>query len=361
MFKIKKSKTYIISEIGGNHNGNLKLAKKLIYKSWRAGADAVKFQTFLPDELATKNTKVADYQKKNIKKKISSIDILRICQLSFKDHFKLKKYSKKIGIDFLSSAFDMKSLVFLSKELKMKNHKGPSGEITNFQLLFEHGRKKHSIILSTGMSSIKEIKEALNIYLAGYLSNKRIYTAKKFIKKDLLKSNHNILKKKVVLLHCVSNYPTNLTDLNLKVVQSLSKIFGIRVGLSDHSLSILTPAVSVALGAKVIEKHITLNRNMVGPDHKSSILPNEFSEMVNNIRNVEKMLGKNIKRPNSKEIAISKIARKYLITIKKINKGELFTTKNISSKRGNGSIEASKFWSKVGVKSKKEYEPNTFL
>ena len=361
MFKIKKSKTYIISEIGGNHNGSIKLAKEMIYKSWKAGADAVKFQTFLPEELATKDTKIADYQKKNIKKKISSLDILKICQLRFKDHIKLKKYSKKIGIDFLSSAFDMKSLIFLSKDLKMKNHKIPSGEITNFQLLFEHGRRKHNIILSTGMSSIKEIKEALNLYLAGYLFNKKISSIKKFIKKNLLKSNLGILKKKVVLLHCISNYPTKLSDLNLKVIQNLKKIFDIRVGLSDHTRSILTPAIAVAMGAKVIEKHITLNRNMTGPDHKSSILPKEFSAMVKNIRNAEKMLGIKEKKPNHKEIAISRIARKHLITIKKINKGDFFSTKNISSKRGNGSIKASKYWNMIGIRAKKEYEPNTFL
>ena len=361
MFDTKKSKTYIISEIGGNHNGNINLAKKMIYKSWKAGADAVKFQTFLPEELATKNTKIADYQKKNIKKKISSLDILKICQLRFNDHFKLKKYSKKIGIDFLSSAFDMKSLIFLSKDLKMKNHKIPSGEITNFQLLFEHGKRKHNIILSTGMSSIKEIKEALNIYLAGYLSKKKNFTIKKFIKKNLLKSNQKILYKKVILLHCVSNYPTKLSDLNLKVIQNLNKIFGIRIGLSDHTCSTLTPAIAVAMGAKVIEKHITLNRNMIGPDHKSSILPKEFSEMVKNIRNAEKMLGKSKKKPNKKEIAISKIARKRLITIKKINKGDFFSTKNISSKRGNGSIKASKYWNIIGIRAKKEYETNTFL
>ena len=170
---MNSKKIFLIGEIGINHNGSLKIAKKMIYKSWKAGADAVKFQTFLPEELSTPNTKIAEYQKKNIKKKISSLDILRLCHLSFKDHDILKKYSKKIGIDFLSSAFDMKSLAFLSRDLNIKNHKIPSGEIINSQLLFEHGLRKHNIILSTGMSTIKEIKNALNIYLAGYLYIKK--------------------------------------------------------------------------------------------------------------------------------------------------------------------------------------------
>ena len=361
MLKIKKSKTYIISEIGGNHNGNLKLAKKMIYKSWKVGADAVKFQTFIPEELAAPNTKIAEYQRKNIKKKISSLDILKMCQLSFKDHYILKKYSEKLGIDFLSSAFDMKSLIFLSKDLKIKNHKIPSGEITNFQLLFEHGRKNHNIILSTGMSSIKEIKDALNIYLTGYLFKKKNISIKKFVNRNFLKKSHKILKKKVILLHCVSNYPTDISDINLKVIETLHKIFDLPVGLSDHTSSTLTPAIAVSMGAKVIEKHLTLNKNMLGPDHTSSILPKEFKEMIENIRDTEKMLGDSIRKPNFKEVKISKIARKYLVAVKEIKKGETYSSNNISTKRGNGSISASKYWNIIGIKANKNYKANTFL
>ena len=334
----------------------------MIYKSWQSGANAVKFQTFIPEELSSINNKVADYQKKNIKKKISSINILRICKLNYEDHFILKKYSESLGIDFISSAFEMKSLRFLSKDLKIKNHKIPSGEITNFQLLFEHGKLNHNVILSTGMSSLKEIEKALNILLAGYMhKRKKVSLSNNYIKKNFLKKNKNILKKKVTLLHCISNYPTEIKDINLNIIKTLKEKFDLPIGLSDHTISVLTPAVAVALGAKIIEKHITLNKKMFGPDHISSILPIEFSSMVKNIRNAEKMLGEKIKKPNSKEKKILKIVRKYLIASRKIEKGEIFSKKNISSKRGKGAVCASKYWELLGKKSNKNYNFDSFI
>ncbi len=349
-------KTYIIAEIGGNHNGDLLLAKKLITLAKKSGASAVKFQTFNPEELTLSNNKLADYQIKNIKKKISPIEILKLCSLTHKDHKILYNFTKKINLDFISSAFDLESLDFLSKDLKLKKHKLPSGEITNIKLIYKHGTYKNNLIISTGMSNVKEIYDALAFYICGYLKKKINY--KKLNSKQLVKKYFKILKKKICLLHCVSNYPTELSEINLQNIDYLKKIFKLNVGLSDHTISENVPAFAVVLGSTIIEKHFTLNRNMFGPDHKISLEPKQFQNMTKLIKEAELAKGKKKRQVTTSEKKLSKIVRKILVAKIKIKKNDLFSEKNITSKRGEKGISAKFYFDLLNKKSNKHYRTN---
>jgi N-acetylneuraminate synthase len=352
-------KVFIVAEAGGNHNGKINIAKKLIKSAKNCGADAIKFQTFVPRNLITQKNKVVSYQKKNLEKKMSPLQILKLCELKFSDHKTLKKYSKKMGLQFLSSAFDMESLNFLSKTLKIKIHKLPSGEITNYQLLFEHGLRNHRLIMSTGMSDLKEIKNAINVLAYGYLSSKRRKIKlpnKNILKKNYFKKAYPILKKKLTILHCTSNYPAKKEDLDLNVLKSFIKEFNLDVGYSDHSLSLITPIIAVSLGSKIIEKHFTLDNNLIGPDHKSSLEPKEFAQMVKNIRATEIILGSSIKRINDEEKKIKNNVRKVLVANQKIKKGEIFKFENLISKRSSKGISANRFWNFIGKRTNKSYK-----
>ena len=349
-----KRKTFIIAEAGGNHNTSLRNGKKLILKAKKSGADAIKFQTFITENLITDKNKLARYQKENIKKKITPFKMLKNCELDFNKHKILFNYASRKKIKFLSSSFDIGSLNFLSNTLKIKTHKVPSGEITNYQLLYEHGKRNHKIILSTGMSDIKEIKKALNVISFGFINKNSIPNAK-ILKKNYIKKASKLLKKKVTIMHCVSNYPLKLKHSNLNFLKKLKKEFQLDIGYSDHSLSLISPAIAVSIGASVIEKHFTLSKNMTGPDHKISLNPKEFKIMAHNIRQTEKMLGNENKKINSDEKRLKKIARKFIVANKEIKKGEKFTINNITCKRSNKGICASKFWNFIGKKSNKNF------
>ena len=349
-------KSYIIAEIGGNHNGDLSLAKKLISLAKKSGANAVKFQTFNPEELTLSNNKLADYQIKNIKKKISPIEILKLCSLTHKEHKILYNFTKKINIDFISSAFDLESLDFLSKDLKLKKHKLPSGEITNINLIYKHGIYKNNLIISTGMSNVKEIYDALAFYICGYYKKKINY--KKLNSKKLTNKYFKILKKKITLLHCVSNYPTELNKINLQNIEYLRNIFKLNVGLSDHTISENVPAFAVAMGSSIIEKHFTFNRKMYGPDHKISLEPKQFKNMTKLIKEAELTKGKKNRKVSDSEKKLSKIVRKILVAKMKIKKNDLFTTKNITSKRGEKGISAKFYFDLLNKKSNKNYKIN---
>ena len=302
-------KTIIIAEAGVNHNGKIKIAKKLVDAAAFAKADYVKFQTYDVDSLILKNAKSADYQKKNLGSNISQYKMLKNYQLSKKNQIELKRYAEKKKIKFLSSVFDIKSLKFL-KKLNLDFIKIPSGEITNYPLLKEISNLKTKIILSTGMANFNEIKAALKV-----LKNK---------------------KKKITILHCSSDYPAELKNLNLAFLKKL-KLLGYNIGYSDHSKSILTPSIAVALGCKVIEKHFTLSRKLKGPDHKASLEPNELLGMIKFIKQTELMLGSQKKTITLSEEKTKKLVRKSLVALTKISKGEKFTIKNLTTKRpGNG-------------------------
>jgi N,N'-diacetyllegionaminate synthase len=334
---MKKNKTFIIAEVGVNHNGNIDTAKKLIIVAKKAGCDFVKFQSYKSENLVQSKTNIIGYQKKNLKRNLKQIDMLRKYQLTASDHSVLIDFCKKKKIKFLSSPFDTESLKLLFK-LKVLDIKIASGEITHYALLNEVAKKAKRVFLSSGMSNLKDIKNALSIL-----------------------TKYNLKKKDLYVLHCHSDYPTEFKDVNLNAMKSIKKNLQVNIGYSDHTLGFETAISSIAMGAKVIEKHITLSKKMRGPDHPASMEPKEFYEFVKSIRNTEKLLGNNIKKPTKKELGIRKIIRKSIVAKFKINKGEKFSESNIISKRPEGGI-SSLYWNRViGKKAKINFKRDDFI
>ena len=297
----------IIAEAGVNHNGNLDLAYQLIDVAKDAGADAVKFQTFKAENVVSKLADKAEYQKRATGSDKSQLEMIKKLELSFGDFVKLKKYCDKKGIMFLSTPFDHQSIDFLYDLVDI--YKIPSGEITNYPYLKHIAAKNKSIIMSTGMANLGEIEEAIN---------------------TIREVNS---KAKISLLHCTANYPTPYEEVNLKAMQTLAIAFKLPVGYSDHTLGIEVPVAAVAMGANIIEKHFTLDKNLPGPDHKASLEPDELKEMVNAIRNIEKALGDGIKKPNISEIETMKVARRSLIATRDIRAEEIIKESDITIKR----------------------------
>jgi N,N'-diacetyllegionaminate synthase len=325
-----KNKVFIIAEAGVNHNGNLDLALKLCDIAKNAGADAVKFQTLNAELNVLKQCEMAEYQKKHVKTK-SHWQMIKDLELSREEFRKIKERCDSIGIEFLSTPCVAEDLGFLIY-LGMKRIKVSSGEITNVPLLSKIGKLKKEVILSTGMSELKEIKNAIDI---------------------LVKSG--TIKSKITALQCNSEYPTPMSDVNLKAMLTIRDAFNVKVGYSDHTIGIEVPIAAVAMGATIIEKHFTIDKNMPGPDHKASLEPLELKAMVTAIRNIEKALGSTIKKPTKSEIKNRKICRKTIVAVRSIRKGEIFTEENITVKRpqiGLSSIE----WNKVlGKKANKNF------
>ena len=295
-FYKKLKKTYIIAEIGVNHNNSLSLAKKLIKKAKIAGADAVKFQTFSADRLVRPGTRKVKYQKKSSKDKETHYNMIKKLELSLKNHKTLFNYCKKINIEFISTPYDVKSAKFLTK-LGIKIFKTASADLIDYELHKYLASTGKPIIISTGMATIKEISSTLKIY------NKK--------------------KGNVSLLHCVSNYPCTLKSLNLNSLKTLKKFFNCTIGYSDHSKGNLASCLSVVLGSKIIEKHFTLDKNMVGPDHKASCTPTELKSMICDIRKTELILGREIKKKQKEENEMSKISRKSLFYSMSLKKNSL--------------------------------------
>ena len=304
-----KKGVFIIAEAGVNHNGDVNLAYKLIDEAKEAGADAVKFQTFKAEKVLSKYTKMADYQKKNLGKEVSQIEMVKSLELSYNDFEKLKNYCDEKGIIFLSSPFDKESVDFLDKLVPY--YKIPSGEIVNYPYLKHIASKNKPIIMSTGMANLSNVEKALDT----------IYSVNKTVE--------------IYLLHCTTNYPCPYDEVNLKAMLTLKEVFKLPVGYSDHTLGIEVPIAAVAIGAQIIEKHFTLDKNLLGPDHKASLEPNELKAMVNAIRNIEKALGNGIKKPNKSEKEIEKVVRKKLVATRDIKSGETISEKDIAIKRSN--------------------------
>ena len=330
-------KTIIIAEAGINHNGNLKLAKKLILVASKAGADYIKFQTYEPENMIKPNTKLADYQKMNNEKERSQYEMLKKYQLKKNYYEKLIKYSKLKKIKFLSSPFDIESIKFL-KKFNLEFIKIPSGEINNYPYLKFLGKLNKKIILSTGMSNLKEVSDAIKILI-----------------------RFGTKKNKISLLHCHSDYPSEPQNLNLRAIMTLKKKFNLRVGYSDHSIGVEASIASIALGATIIEKHLTLNRKMIGPDHKASMEPKNFEKMVLAIRNAEKMLGNGKKTPTQKELKNQKLVRKSIVAKINISKGDKFSEKNITTKRPGIGISPMKYEIFLKKFAKKKYLKNDYI
>lgn len=327
-------KTLIIAEAGVNHNGNLETALKLVDVAADAGADIVKFQTFKAKNLVTENAKMADYQKANIGSESSQLDMLKKLELSFDDHHRLIEKCNQRRIKFLSTAFDFESLDFL-KTLNMGLWKIPSGEITNLPYLEIIGKLKQPIIISTGMADFKEVQDAV-----------------------LVLTQQGLPKDKLTVLHCNTDYPTPMADVNLKAMVELGRKLGIAYGYSDHTMGIEVPVAAVALGAQVIEKHFTLSRSMSGPDHKASLEPSELKDMVRMIRHIEVALGHDLKTPTPSELKNKEIARKSIVAKKPIKAGELFTEENLTTRRPGSGLSPMRWYDFIGKRSKYDFNEN---
>ncbi|MBQ7076684.1 MAG: N-acetylneuraminate synthase [Lachnospiraceae bacterium] len=319
---------YIIAEAGVNHNGKLEIAKKLVDSAKAAGADCVKFQTFKAEKLVSKNAVKAEYQKETTGDS-SQQEMLKKLELSYDEFIELKKYCDKVGITFLSTPFDSESVDFLNS-LDMPFWKIPSGEVTNYPYLVKLAKTHKPVIMSTGMCDLNEIDAAINV----------------------LKENG---AGEITILHCNTEYPTPFTDVNLKAMVSMKETFDVKVGYSDHTKGIEVPIAAVALGATVIEKHFTLDKNMEGPDHKASLEPYELKAMVDAIRNIEKALGTGKKAPTESELKNKAVARKSIVAACDIKKGQTFTEENLTVKRPGTGLSPM-FWNEIiGTTAKRDY------
>lgn len=328
-------KVFIIAEAGVNHNGDLELAKKLVDVAVQAGADAVKFQTFKAETLVCKNAEKADYQKETTEVSESQYQMLKKLELTHEMHLELLKYCKQKNILFLSTPFDIESIHYLV-DLGLDIIKIPSGEITNYPYLAEAGKSKKKIILSSGMSTLDEVNAAVCVLQE--------------------KGGEDI-----TVLHCNTEYPTPYEDVNLKAMNIMKEKLGIPVGYSDHTLGIETAVAAAALGASVIEKHFTLNRNMQGPDHKASLEPNELCEMIKMIRNIEKIIGNGIKKPSRSEVRNLKIVRKSIVAKTRIQEGECFSIHNITVKRPGDGISPMRWNEIIGQKAIRDFEEDELI
>lgn len=358
------NKVFIIAEAGVNHNGSEKLAFKLIDAAIEAGADAVKFQTFKTKNIITKHAEKAEYQKQATGEDESQYSMIKKLELPYESHYRLKEYCEKNNILFMSTAFDHESLKFLVNEIKVDILKISSGEITNGPLLLAHAQTGKDIILSTGMATLSEIEDALGVIAFGFINPKATHqkcSLQAFQEAYASKEGWRLLKAKLTLLHCTTEYPAPFEDINLKAMKTMNKAFKLDVGYSDHSRGITVPIAASTLGAKVIEKHFTIDKSLDGPDHQASLDPSELKDMVSAIRIVEKVMGTGIKAPVASEIKNKNIARKSLVAAEKIKKGDKYTHHNISCKRPGNGISPMKYWDFLSKKAKLEYSKDSFL
>jgi len=328
-------KVCIIAEAGVNHNGRIDLAKEMIRVAKDAGVDYVKFQTFRPQNLVSKFAEKAEYQKISTGSEESQLKMLEKLTLSDEDYFSLKSYCDEQQIGFISTPFDLDSIAFL-EQINMDFWKIPSGEITNLPYLEAIGRTGKKVVLSTGMSEIGEVQEAISV----------------------LEKNGT---KEIILLHCNTQYPTPFQDVELLAMTDLKKKTGKRVGYSDHSLGIEVPIAAAALGAEVIEKHFTLDRSMEGPDHLASLEPEDLKNMVKAIRNIEQALGSGVKKVSSSEMENKNIARKSIIAKCNIQKGEVFTEENLTTKRPGNGISPMKWYEILGKKATRDFSEDELI
>jgi len=349
--------TLIIAEAGVNHNGDEKFAFKLVDAAYEAGADIVKFQTFKAKKLVTHTAKQCEYQIQNTGREESQLDMLSRLELSYDFHHELVKYCIELGIEFLSTAFDEDSLAFLVNDLGLKKLKIPSGELTNAPLVLQHAQTGADLIVSTGMATLAEVETALGVIAFGYLAQPEISPSLEAFQAAYFSSEgQKLLKEKVTVLHCTTEYPAPMVDINLKAMDTLANAFNLPAGYSDHSAGIEIPIAAVARGATVIEKHFTLDKSMEGPDHKASLEPGELKSMVSAIRNVELAIGDGVKGPRPSEIKNKAIARKSLVAAKNIAEGEIFTEENLQVKRPGNGLSPYNFWELLGQKSTASYQ-----
>ena len=348
------SSVYIIAEAGVNHNGSREMAFQLVDAAVQAGADAVKFQTFKAENLVTKSAQRASYQKQTKTGDESQFSMLKRLELAHDTHHELLNCCQRKGIDFLSTAFDSESLNFLVKDIGLKRLKIPSGEITNGPLLLEHAQTGCNLIVSTGMATLDEVEEILGVISFGLVQGK---TPSKAAFQHAFNSDEGraLLREKVTLLHCTSEYPAPLKDINLNAMLTMKNTFGLNVGYSDHSEGIIVPIAAASLGANIIEKHFTLDNTLPGPDHKASLEPEELKNMVDAIRKIEVVMGDGVKEPRLSEINNRNIVRKSIIAATDISKGDVFTKENVLVKRPGSGRSPMEYWDLLGTGSQQDY------
>lgn len=329
--------TLIIAEAGVNHNGDISLALKLVEAAVKAGADVVKFQTFQANELAAKTAPKASYQKEYTDKHESQLEMLKKLEISHEHHAILVECCDSNGIEFLSTAFDLPSIDLLSK-VRLRRWKIPSGEITNLPYLRKIASKNQPTILSTGMASLGDIEVAIEALLEAGLE-----------------------KTYLTVMHCTTEYPAPFSEVNLRAINTIALSFNVAVGYSDHTEGIAVPIAAVALGATVIEKHLTLDRTMPGPDHQASLEPDQFASMVRGIRSIEQAMGDGVKRPTLSELPNRLIARKSLVALKEINNGDAFTSDNVGAKRPGSGISPMHWDILLGRKATRNYLPDELI
>ncbi len=329
------SKIFIIAEAGVNHNGDIEIAKRLVESAAKAGADAVKFQTFQAGQLVCRTAKKAEYQLKNTQSDESQFDMLKKLELTEEMHRQLIDECQRRKIQFLSTPFDLGSISLLEK-MGIQTYKIPSGEITNYPYLCKIGSMHKKVILSTGMCELEEVRQAVRV----------------------LKEHGT---RDITLLHCNTEYPTPMRDVNLKAMCALREEFGLPVGYSDHTVGIEVPIAAAALGASVIEKHFTLDRGMDGPDHKASLEPGELQDMVQAVRNIEAAVGDGVKKPSASEIKNRDVARKSIVAKTNIRKGDFFTEENLTAKRPGSGISPMRWNDVVGLKADRDYMPDDMI
>lgn len=345
----------VIAEAGVNHNGILEQALELVNVAADAGADIVKFQTFKTEALVTKSAGRASYQNRNLNVDGSQFEMLKKLELTEKDFIQIHAHCEKKKIKFLSTPFDFESLNFLVREGLIDRIKVPSGEVTNLPFILEMAKTQLPIILSTGMATLTEIEKALAVISFGYLNSQAKPGLEEFWKCYWSSHANEVLGSKVTILHCTTEYPALPETINLKAMDTLKAAFSVPIGYSDHSRGIHIPIAAVARGATIIEKHYTLDRNMVGPDHKASLEPLELKEMISNIRELETALGDGRKVPAPIEIENRKVARKVLVASKHIQKGEKFTPDNLKIKRNGEGLLPEFYWYFIGQHAEANY------
>ena len=355
-----KPHVYVIAEAGVNHNGSLDLARQLIDAAVESGADAVKFQTFKAAGIVTRSASKADYQSEQTDAAESQIQMLQRLELSDEAHAELIPYAASKGIQFLSTAFDFDSLKLLANRFDLPRLKIPSGEMTNAPLILQHARTGKPLIVSTGICTIDEIQTVLGVIAFGYL-NLDHPSLDAFQAAFESSEGQTLLKERVTLLHCTTEYPTPYSEINLKAMDAIQDAFGLEVGLSDHSQGINMAIAAAARGATMIEKHFTLSRELPGPDHQASLEPQELQAMVIGIRQVEEALGRQAKEPTASELKNRDIVRKSLVAACRIKTGEVFTAENLAIKRPGTGISPLAYWSVIGNVADRDYSEDELI
>ena len=355
-------KTYIIAEAGVNHNGSLEMAKELVDVAAISGADAVKFQTFNAKKLVSYNAPKADYQNHTTDASESQLDMIQKLELNEQDHQILIDYCHQKNISFLSTPFDLDSVDLLAKKFDLPRIKISSGDVTNAPLLFKIAQTQKSVILSTGMCSLADIETALGVLALGYTRTSQVIPSLlEFSEAYSSQAGQKALKEKVVILHCTTEYPAPLAEINLHVMDTLHIAFGLPVGYSDHTKGINVSLAAVARGAVILEKHFTLDKTLPGPDHQASLDPTELKTMIQGIREIEQALGSGLKTASSSEIKNKPIARKSLVAGNKIDKGAIFTEDNLATKRPGTGISPIYYWEWLGKRAERAYQADEVI